>query len=230
MNTKLSSQKTREQYHKELQNLELPIGAHVIVWGSWTFAHKIMAWLQYLWLGEKNAPAHVQRIYNKSRDISAEAKGVLLVDRIDSLKKADRIKIINHKKFLEPGMQEKFTNTCQDYLNAPYDSYFYFLVVLRIFTFFLPLVLIWTFFLNIPLLMLLIILLIILYFPIRRFLTSRSKFSWACSELCNSMDRKLGIDTGIDIDYNTSPIHYYRLSRASSDFQELYDSGWIARK
>jgi hypothetical protein len=229
MNTK-SQKKSREQYHKELQGLDLPIGSHIIVWGSWTFAHKIMTWLQYLWLGEKNAPAHMQRAYNVSQDISAEAKGVMLIDRIDSLKKADRIKIVNHKKLQEPGMAEKFIITCRDYLNTPYDSYFYFLVVLRIFTFFLPFALIWTLFLNMPFLIPLIVLLIILYWPVRRYLTAKSKYSWACSELCNSIDRNLGIDTGIDVDHNTSPNYYYRLSRASSDFRELYDSGWIASK
>lgn len=225
-----TKKKPRKQYHKELQNLELPIGAHIIVWGHWTIFHKLMIWLQYLWLGEKNAPAHVQTTYNKSRDISAEVNGVVLIDRIDSLKKADRIKIVIHKKLLEPGMEEKFTNTCEKYLNAPYDMYFYYLVVLRIFTFFLPFVVIWTLLSNMRFLLILAVLLLILYWPVRRYLTAKSKYSWACSELCNRLDRDMGIDTGIDIDDNTSPIYYYRLSRASSDFRELYDSGWITRK
>lgn len=230
MGAKLARQKSREQYYNELRNLDLPIGAHIIVWGRWTIFHKIMIWLQYLWLGEKNAPTHVQRSYNKSQDISAEAKGVTLIDRVDSLKKADRIRIVIHKKLLEPEMEESFKITCRKYLDAPYDCYFYFLVVLRIFTFFLPFVFIWTLFLNMPFLLILIVLLIILYWPVRRYLMSKSKYSWACSELCNSMDRNLGIDTGIDVDHNTSPLYYYRLSRAASDFREWYDSGWISRK
>lgn len=222
--------KSKKQYYNELQDLDLPIGAHIIVWGRWTIFHKIMIWLQYLWLGEKNAPAHVQRTYNNSQDISAEASGVTLIDRVDSLKKADRIRIVIHKKLLEPGIEEKFKTTCRKYLDTPYDCYFYFLVVLRILIFFLPFIFIWTLFMKLPFLLILIGLLIILYWPVRRYLISKSKFSWACSELSNRMDRELGIDTGIDIDHNTSPLHYYRLSRASSDFQELYDSGWISRK
>lgn len=228
MNEALTSKKPREQYHKELQDLNLPIGAHIIVWGKWRFVNRLMSWLQYLWLGEKNAPAHMQRVYNKNQDISAEAKGVMLINRMESLKKADRIKIINHKKLMQPGMDEKFIFTCSNYLNAPYDSYFYFLVVLRILTFFLPFIFIWTLFLNIPFLIPLILIIVILYWPVSRYLTTKSKYSWACSELCNSIDRNLGIDTGIDIDHNTSPNYYYRLSRASSDFQEVYDSGWIS--
>lgn len=228
MNDALTQKKSREQYLNELQNLDLPIGAHIIVWGNWRFVNRIMSWLQYLWLGEKNAPAHMQRVYNKNHDISAEAKGVMLIDRMESLKKADRIRIIHHNKIMQPGMDEKFIATCSNYLNAPYDSYFYFLVVLRIFTFFLPFIFIWTLFLNVPFLIPLILLLIILYWPVRRYLTTKSKYSWACSELCNSIDRHLGIDTGIDIDHNTSPNYYYRLSRASSDFQGVYDSGWIS--
>lgn len=74
------------------------------------------------------------------------------------------------------------------------------------------------------------IIVIILYWPVRRYLKNKSKRSWACAELSNVLDRDMGIDTGIDINHNTSPLYYYRLSRASSDFETLYDSGSISRK
>ena len=228
MDVKLSQKKSRDDYIKELQDLDLPVGAHIILWGEWTIFHRIMILLQYLWLGVKNAPTHVQRVYDQSQDISAEGQGVMLIDRLNSLKKAKRIKIVIHKKLKESGMGETFKTICDKYLNAPYDKYFYCLVVLRIFTFFLPFLFIWTLLLNLPLISILIALLVILYWPVRKYLTFKSGSSWACSELSNSLDRDLGIDTGIDIHNNTSPLYYYRLSRAASDFKELYDSGRIS--
>ncbi len=228
MDDKLSQEKSRADYIKELPDLDLPVGAHIILWGEWTIFHRIMILLQYLWLGVKNAPTHVQRVYDQSQDISAEGKGVMLIDRLNSLKKAKRIKIVIHKKLREPGMGETFKTICDKYLDAPYDKYFYYLVVLRIFTFFLPFLFIWTLFLNLPLISILIALLVILYWPVRKYLMFKSRSSWACSELSNSLDRDIGIDTGIDIHHNTSPLYYYRLSRAASDFKELYDSGRIS--
>ena len=221
---------SRDEFLDDLKKLEVPVGAHLIIWGAGTFVSFIITWLQYFWLGVKNSPTHIQRAYDKNRDISAEWNGVKLVHRIKKLSKVKRVKIVFHKKYLDSGVKKKFSEVCEKYINAPYDYYFYFLVTLRIFLLFLVLAFIWTLIINAFFITLLMIIVIILYWPVRRFLKNKSKRSWACAELSNVLDRDMGIDTGIDINHNTSPLYYYRLSRASSDFETLYDSGNISRK
>lgn len=62
----------RDKFLDDLKRLEVPVGAHLIIWGSGTFVSFIITWLQYFWLGVKNSPTHIQRAYDKNRDISAD--------------------------------------------------------------------------------------------------------------------------------------------------------------
>jgi len=78
---------SRNEFLDDLKKLELPVGAHLIIWGAGTFVSFIISWLQYFWLGVKNSPTHIQRAYDENMDISAEWNGVKLVHRIKELKK-----------------------------------------------------------------------------------------------------------------------------------------------
>lgn len=227
MKEKKAQKKAKEEYFEELEKQDFPIGSHIIVWGYGTLMSRLIGVLQYLWLGVKKPPTHIQRAYDKEQDISAEWSGVKLVDRKKSLQKVKRVRIAVHAKFSEPGMSEKFPEISNRYLNTPYDFFFYLLVTLRIFLAFAPFVFIWTLLINVWAVSILIILFIIIYWPISNILRFRSERSWACAELSNQQDHDMGIETGIDINTNTSPLYYFRISRAATDFKVLYDSGWL---
>ena len=214
---------------REMEVMKPPVGAHVLVWGYRTIHGIIVRWLQYFWLGAKNAPTHIQRIYNGVWDISAEVKGVVLVDRLKVLKNVKRVKIVVHTLCTDPGMEKKFQKISDKYLKKPYDYYFYFNVALRVFIVFSPFIIIWTLMINGHFVLVLVLILIVLYWPIRRFLLNKSKNSWACAELSNCQDKEIGIGTGIHIHHNTSPLYYHRLSEACTDFKLFYDSGWIRK-
>lgn len=78
----------RDKFLDDLKKLEVPVGAHLIIWGTGTFISFIITCLQYFWLGVKNSPTHIQRAYDENGDISAEWNGVKLVHRIKEGKKS----------------------------------------------------------------------------------------------------------------------------------------------
>jgi hypothetical protein len=230
MKTGLREMKGREDFLMELKELKPLVGSQVIIWGYRTLQGFLIRWLQFLWLGVKRAPTHVQKVYNGIWDISAEAKGVVLVDRLEVLRRAKRVKIVVHKLYKQPDAEKNFQKISNKYLKKPYDFYFYFNMALRVFMVFIPLVLVWTFIINSYFISVLIIFIILIYWPFRRFLLNKSKNSWACAEISNCLDKEMGVETGIDIDHNSSPLYYHRLSIACSDFELLYDSGWIGKR
>lgn len=212
----------------EMKELKPLVGAQVIVWGTRTFQGFLISWLQFLWLGVKNAPSHIQRVYNGIWDISAEAGGVVLVERTDVLRKARRVKIVVHRKYRQSGMEQGFQKICDQHLKKRYDFYFYLNSILRIVVGFFPLVLVLLFMINPGFVS--VLLLFLFYWPFRRFLLNKSRNFWACAEFSNSLDSEMGVKTGIEIKESFSPLYCYRISIVCSDFKTLYDSGWIGKQ
>jgi hypothetical protein len=218
----------------ELKKLTPPVGSYVLVWGSGFFS-KVVQILTYFWLGIKNAPSHVQRVYDSERDISAESSGVKLVDRIESLKSAKRVVVFcppesmfelspNHYKIMYDHVN--YVDIANKYLNTPYDFWFYVLVAGRIFTFFIPFFAgylivqgLWGALLG------LIAICFHLYFPFRAWLHKKSKKAWACAELSNALDCDLGISTGIhkEMSFVSSPWGIKCMCESRGD-ELLFDS------
>jgi len=223
--------KSRDGFLLELDKLEIPTGAHVILWGSGSIVSRLIAFIQWIWLGVRNAPTHVQRSYNKYLDFSAEWNGVRLIDREKKYRKARRVVIALHAKFQEEGIEGQFVKNCNKYNNAKYDFFFYFLVLFRVFIIFSPIVMLWTGIVK-PLSMIpMAIIYAIIYWPLNAILRRKSKKSWACAELSNQQDNELGIPTGIKINHNTSPLYYHRIIQAApQEFDVLIDSGWLSKK
>ena len=217
--------KTREEFLHELGDLEFPVGSYVLLWGG-SFVSLIITLIQRLLFGEKRPPTHIQRAYDMELDISAEWRGVRSVVRKKRLKNAKRVIIASHAQL--SGNEEKFKRLSNQYLNTGYDFYFYFIWAMRVMLIFSPFILAWTFLINKIAVSILVGIFILIYWPFKNYLQHKSKRSWACAELSNEIDVKLGIDTGIDENIYTSPLHYLRMMRiAKNEMPVIYDTGWI---
>jgi hypothetical protein len=211
----------------ELAKLTPPVGSYVLV-----IASLVVRVLQWFWLGIWSF-THVQRVYDSTRDISAESGGVKLVDRIESLKNAKRVVICYNKKYNTQKRYKKqvdnydwFRHIAKMYLNTKYDFWFYVLVAGRILAFFIPFFAwyiivqgLWGALLG------LIAICFHLYMPFRSWLHKKSQKAWACAELSNALDCDLGISTGIpkEMSFVNSPWGIKCMCESRGD-ELLFDS------
>lgn len=217
----------RKRFIAALKALDVPEGAYVLIWTK-GFVSKIITYLQQKWLGVKDAPTHIERAIDSKKDISAEPKGMMQVDRVEELKNVRRAVIWVRKEFDSQRTREKFREAWKSIEGTKYDFFFYVLVILRIFTFFIPAALLYTGIISKFWILVTVIILVVIYFPIKLWLKGKAKKTWACSESSNFMDRKCSIKTGIEIDHNSSPLHYWRMAQAYPKVNKtIFDSGWI---
>jgi len=159
--------------------------------------------MKYIW-------THVGLGFSDSDEyFSAEMKGLKMMP-IPDLKQFPR----GVEKYIVPLSKTKL-NKVQGlfdvWLNTPYDMYIYGIWALNVMTIFLAPSLFTIGIISIKVMYWLVVILIILYFPVRLWLKKKSKYSQACAEISSRILFELGIDFLLNGKFEIASPHIMRM-------------------
>ncbi len=181
--------------------------------------NKIIALIQAIlyFRNIKEIFTHVQLGFSDSTvDFSAESSGMEWVDKPTKEKYPDGLEVyeVPVKADKENGIDKKLQLMelmFDEYINAPYDFYLYFLWALNVFSVFVVPVLVTMGILDFTGMLIVSALLVLVYIPLRLWLKQKSKVSWACAKIsAKALFEKAGIDFGYDKNYRTASPYIMR--------------------
>ena len=177
-------------------------GDVILLW--WKDWRKVISLLIRILFGIKDAPAHVQIVIDKDRDLSACTKGVALVPRKHTLEEAKKYMIARNIKMSQRHRQQKLRKISRKYLGKPYDFYIYLIWFLQISIVFTPFF--W-----------------LIFLPLRKWLKKRERRSYACAELTSEVFAPLNILFGIDDHRYVAPSDIHQIIKACTDWKIVYE-------
>lgn len=199
-------------------------GDFIVSWGRGFFSWLVM-FLVYLKDGTKNSPSHNMHVHNSKWIASAEMSGYKKVSLWKRLDECKRVMIFRFDEMKEVKMFE-LSNLTRVYFNKLYDFALYFIKLFQVMIIFVPVYLYYSSKLGLKETVLLIIGLIVLYFPVMAVLRKLEKFTVACSEAEGELYKKIGLLKGVKDATNLSPQTWLWILLNNSKVKLIFDSDW----
>lgn len=177
-------------------------GDVVLIWGK-SLDAKFVSCVVSTLFGIKNPATHVQLAMDSKLDLSAEMKGIQLVNREISIKKAKKVIIARHAG-MSKEKREELASISKQYIGKPYDYFLYILWYMRVSLLFAPLV--W-----------------LILQPYHNWLKQRARKSYSCSELVSEILNKVGFSFGIDDHTNAAPSDIYQVVKACEEWKIIFE-------
>lgn len=213
--------KPKKLNHKEYYEAPCDL---LITWGRPDFFTWIVETLIWLKDGVKMPPTHAMHVFEKSRIMSAETSGYKILDLRTRLQKCRRIIVFRIKDL--PILQEiRIHEHGEKFQGRGYDYWMYGLIAIRVSIFFIPVF----FYLKrkLPLAdsLVLLVVLLFVYYPVKFLLRKLEKASLACSEAETIILSNAGVLTGLTDGTTVAPHHLLWIYLNNpGKFECVYDS------
>jgi hypothetical protein len=186
--------------------------------GFFSWIVRLLTWLQ---TGDKFQFSHIAMVYNDSLIASAEIKGFITITFEQAFKRFFRLVVFRYQK-IDVKLQEKIKKSIERRLNTKYDLFMYFLNAIRINLFFIPGELVLAIFGGWKVFLITLVILIIIYWPVNKYLVYRERRTYGCSEVSSEilLENKM-INGIIDSTIISPQVVYYILN--NSKFEIIYD-------
>lgn len=190
--------------------------------GFFSWIIRFLTWLQ---TGDRFQFSHIAIAYSNSLIASAEIKGFIMIPLEKVFRRIFKVVIYRYKN-ITIETQENIRESIENRLNTNYDLFMYPLHITRINLYFMIGELILAAFGGWKVFLIVVFVLIVIYWPIRKYLMQRESKTYGCSEITTEILLENKMMRGIVDPTNISPqVVYYILNNGNFDI--VYDGDGV---